>query len=187
MTVEAIAQYKAALGWLLDYEAAGIPAPSSIIEVFWSARNDLDSPFLDSHTLQLFQSILAFPVWLFNANNFGDPRRRKKEISPDLPPEFYTTADIIAPYQKIKFDPLILELFCVFQGIVLVFVWAVFLWAIVVAKTLPMVSSYPLFDFAVKPTSNLHDVVSERRHELWDAGDSRTLDIVKYVKVQDKS
>ncbi len=78
--------FRAALTWLLNYTAADIPAPSSIAQNFWSGRTELTDPTAQPAMVQNFQSLLALPLWLFNANGIGNPPL-PNETTPDLPPK----------------------------------------------------------------------------------------------------
>jgi hypothetical protein len=70
--------YRSALRWLLNFTAEGLPPPSSIVESFWGADDQLNGgPATYGLLLQEFQSVLAFPLWLFNANNFGNIALKK--------------------------------------------------------------------------------------------------------------
>lgn len=80
--------YRAALGWLLDFRAANIPAPSSIAEIFWTDSNALRDPSYHAVLTQNFQGILAFPFWLFNANNYGNPALQAETVISTLPQSF---------------------------------------------------------------------------------------------------
>src|ERR1700712_2421615 len=63
--------FRQAIDWLLDFSPANIPATSSIVQFFWSGQPQIDNR-LWAELYNTFQSILAFPNWLFNANNFGN-------------------------------------------------------------------------------------------------------------------
>jgi hypothetical protein len=95
---------KEAFTWLFNFTAAGIPAPSSIAEYFWAGQDQLESEYWSVEPYQIFQSILAYPFWLFNPNNFGNINLDGKVIAPDLPADFYTTASIGNPYERIVVD-----------------------------------------------------------------------------------
>src|SRR3954463_16824253 len=62
--------YRDALRWLLNYTAADLPPPSSIAESFWSSQKLLADPSTWGILSQNFQSLLVFPFWLFNSNNW---------------------------------------------------------------------------------------------------------------------
>ncbi|KAH7303744.1 hypothetical protein B0I35DRAFT_446247 [Stachybotrys elegans] len=64
--------YRTAFRWLLNYTAAGIPAPSSTIEIFYTARNQLSSRSTSGILTQNVHGLLVFPFWLFNVNNWGN-------------------------------------------------------------------------------------------------------------------
>ena len=172
--------YRVALSWLLDYAKAGIPAPSSIIESFWTSRALLGDSTIDGILLQNLQSILAFPVWLFNANNWGNTGVQGAGLSPFVPSEFYKTASIVKPYVKLEFDPVVLVLFIVFQGSVLLFLWGLLAWTVLAVGGLPAVSSFPLFDFSFKSGVDMQEA---SREKVWNAGDSEVLELVEGAKV----
>jgi hypothetical protein len=128
---------------------------------------------------QNFQSILAFPFWLFNANNYGNTALQVQQIIPVLPVEFYTEASIVAPYIKIKFDWGMFIIFLVLQGLAISFVWAVLLWVWFAVKGLPATSSYPLFDFAFKAKAE----IEVDQQDVLNAGDLDVINMVRDVKI----
>jgi len=142
--------YRHALSWLLNYTAAGVPAPSSIAQSFWSSKTQLGDPAAHGILSQNFQSLLAFPFWLFNANNWGNTALRENTTIPTLPPQFYTQASIVAPYTKIRFNQAMFALFIAFQGLAMAFVWVVLVVVWRAGEALPTTSSYPIFDVAFK-------------------------------------
>jgi len=117
---------------------------------------------------------------MFNANNWGNSGVNGDKLSTFVPPEFYKTASIVKPYVKLKFDLTILLLFVVFQGLVLLFLWVLWAWAALTARKMPVVSSFPLYDFLFKPGF----VIAEAsREEIWNAGGAQVLDIIGGAKV----
>jgi hypothetical protein len=92
--------FRSALNWLLDYNASAIPATSSIAEHFWTAQDQLTNEYWSGVPYQTLQSILAFPLWQFNANNYGNIQLVDRTVISTLPPEFYTKASIVAPYTR---------------------------------------------------------------------------------------
>lgn len=123
-TPTALAAYRAALVYLLDYSAAGIPPPSSILEVFWSACRSLPDPFLDGIVLQQLRSVLAFPVWLFNANNYGNTALEGGVVNPGLPEEFYTRGEVVRGVVKLGVERgFLVGGFMVVEGVVLAVLW----------------------------------------------------------------
>ncbi|EAS30478.3 uncharacterized protein CIMG_05957 [Coccidioides immitis RS] len=142
--------FKEAITWLLDYKAAQIPATSSIAEHFWSGQDQLSNKYWSRELYQTFQSILAFPLWKFNPNNFGNVELSAQEITTSLPPEFHTKAAIATPYTRIVLNKSMFILFLLLHILVLTFVWAMLLWLVITRPDLPKISSYPLFDFAFK-------------------------------------
>ncbi|KAK5653205.1 hypothetical protein OQA88_9103 [Cercophora sp. LCS_1] len=151
--------YKAALSWLLDFRAANIPAPSSILEIFWDNQNSLSDTYVDGILLQNFRSILAFPIWLFNANNYGNTALDFKALNPGLPPEFYTTAAVVAPLVKLKFDPTLVTVFISLEGTVLLALWVALLWLFLPWSTGVglAVSSFPAADLLFKSEVTKHN------------------------------
>ncbi|KAI3326173.1 hypothetical protein HD806DRAFT_552487 [Xylariaceae sp. AK1471] len=146
-----IEAYKLALGWLLNFTAVNIPAPSSIVSNFVIANEQLENPLTYGTLLQTFQSIIAFPHWLFNANNYGNIALQPQDVINTLPPDFYTSASIVSPYTMLKFDASMFYLFLALQGAVIVFTWIVLLGVWVGGKDgMPIISSFPLLDIALK-------------------------------------
>lgn len=179
-----LSAYRAALSWLLDYSAADIPAPSAIIESFWSGRDTLSTEHITyGYLAEKFHSILAFPLWLFNANNWGNPDLRRDELVTTLPPEFYTQAHIVAPYTRIQFNENMLVLFAVFQGWVIVFAWVMLFCALYYADALPEISSFPLFDIAFKAEADNHAA----QGDAWNAADLETLKMMKAATIHRKT
>lgn len=175
ITLDDLLSYGAAMAYLLNFTAANIPAPSSIVESFWSGSEQLHSGPL-SHS---FQSILAFPIWLFNANNYGNlDIWDKKTKMQNLPGEFHTKASIVMPYVKIKFDPAMVTVFVVLQGATLVFLWGLLCWSCFVmdSGSMPVISSYPLFDTAFKTEV---EVPEASQGEIWGAQNGDVLRMMK--------
>ncbi|KAK1750897.1 hypothetical protein QBC47DRAFT_88788 [Echria macrotheca] len=183
--------YRSVLAWLLDYAAADIPAPSSIVENFWSAGHQLQDAYSNALLQRNFRSILLFPAWLFQANNYGNDGLDERVIDENLPAEFYTAAAVVRSYTKIKFDPVMTFLFVGLEGVVLVFAWAVLGWVVVVYRTLPEISSFPLFDAAFKAETTGHAVWGEIHDgtglgggkEVWGYGDGKILEVMGRARV----
>ena len=93
---------KQSFTWLFNSTAANIPAPSSPAQFFWTAQSQLQDEYTSIAPYQLFQSLLAFPFWHFNDNNFGNVRLGSQNITTSLPEEFYTTAAVDKPMDKIS-------------------------------------------------------------------------------------
>lgn len=147
-----ITAYKSALSWLMDYSAANVPAPSSILQIFWENQQSLSDTNIDGILLQTLRSVLVFPIWLFNANNHGNTALTNKILNPDLPAEFYTTAAVVSPLVKLQFDSTFLRVFIVLQGIVLVALWIALLWLFPPWSTGAglITSPFPALDFLFK-------------------------------------
>jgi hypothetical protein len=135
---------------LLDFHSAGIPAPSSIAEIFWDGSSEFNGNYSQSFVYKTFQSVLAFPIRLFNANSFGNVQIDANQIDPNLPPEFYTTAAISTPYTKIIIGQGIFWTFVALEIAVHLFIWIALLWICLTEPHPPHLTSYPLIDFAIK-------------------------------------
>ena len=149
-----ILAYRDALAWLLNYTAADIPPPSSIAQSFWSSGAQLQSPSTYGILEQNFQSILAFPCWLFNSNNWANTALKSNQTVLGMPPQFYTHAAIVAPHVKIKFDQAMFIFFLVLQGFTIIFVWVELFWTWFGKGNLPTTSSFPLYDISFRAMVN---------------------------------
>lgn len=156
-----VTAYRVALAWLLNFTAADIPGPSSISQTFWSAASQLaDGPAYYGVLEQNLQSILAFPFYLFNVNNYGNPSSwvassndtATMMMTPGsmMPPQFYTTASLVAPRHVYVLDRAMYAGFLVLQGVALVLLWVVFGVVLFGRGQLPEVSAFPLFDIKYK-------------------------------------
>jgi hypothetical protein len=180
-STDELSNYRLSLRWLLDYAAADIPAPSSIIETFWTARAELENPFISSFLLTNFRSILAFPVYFFNSNSYGNPELKARVITENLPSQFYVKATVAEPHIKIRFDIVMLALFAILQGAALMFLWAVLAWMIISGEgDMSAVSSFPLFDFGFKVKSEIG--VGVEKEEIVAAGDKTILRMSKGIR-----
>jgi hypothetical protein len=143
--------YREVYRWLLNYTSAGIPAPSSFIEPFWSSKTHMLNAFTSGILSQNFHGLLAYPFWLFNENNWSNVETQDNITTLGLPEQFYTRASFLAPYEKLKFDRGMFILYIVLQGQAMVFVWCILLLVIcgrggkLVAKT----TEFPMFDVAI--------------------------------------
>ena len=178
-----VVAYTSALSWLLDFNAANIPAPSSIIEIFWSNQDSLNDTFTDGILLQNFRSVLAFPLWLFNANNYGNTKLSDKVLNPDLPAEFYTQAAVVAPLVKLKFDPSLLLVFICLEGVVLVSLWGTLLLLCMPRSrgAVPKITPYPLFDILFK--ASIPRISDDHMDGLTKAGSSKILSKVGWARI----
>ncbi|KAK8024444.1 hypothetical protein PG993_012510 [Apiospora rasikravindrae] len=172
--------YKLSLDWLLNFTAANLPAATSIAANFAMTNDQALDPSTDGVLSRNFQSILAFPLWLFNANNWGNIELKANTITPTLPPEFYTTATIVAPYSKIGFNRTMFYLFIAFQGLALSLIWAVLIWIWVRSTPLPYISSFPLFDAAFKLEKQ---ELAQDQAVVFKAEDTHVLELVGQERV----
>ncbi|KAK5282368.1 hypothetical protein LTR55_011941 [Exophiala xenobiotica] len=92
---------KEAFNWLFNYSAAGIPSPASMAEYFWIELGPQENDNQWSGPYQIFKSLLAFAFFQFNPTNIANPHLDAQNRTAGLPPDFYTTASIGNPYERI--------------------------------------------------------------------------------------
>ncbi|KAH9208078.1 hypothetical protein DL95DRAFT_312540 [Leptodontidium sp. 2 PMI_412] len=175
--------YRLAMDWLLDFNASGTPAPSSIAGVFWSAPDQLGSRYWSSELYNVLKSLLVFPIWQFNPNNFGNTQLAAREIISGLPSEFYTTASVVKPYTRIVIDRSMFISFLVLEGAMLLLVWLVPLWLCLSRRRLPRTSSYPLIDFMFKSSVVSGASLDDLSRRMLFASDKETRSVLKDVSI----
>ncbi|KAL3440759.1 hypothetical protein BJX65DRAFT_314491 [Aspergillus insuetus] len=141
--------FRFALDWILDYNASNLPSPTSIAEQFFVSQKQLTSNYWSPILVQTFYSIIAFPFWCFNANNYGNMEDSGTGITPHLPEDFYVTASVSVPHSRIVISKTMFSILTL-QVILHLFIWGVFAWLCIKRPPLPAISSYPLFDFSFK-------------------------------------
>ncbi|ORY14471.1 hypothetical protein BCR34DRAFT_560515, partial [Clohesyomyces aquaticus] len=151
-----IASFRKGLAWFLDFNASAIPPPSSVAEHFWNAQEQMANPYWSSELNRLLQSMLAFPLWYFQPNNYGNPDLQMKDMIDNLPKEFYTKARITRPFTRMIIHREMIIAFIVLESLALIFIWAVLIWLWTTRPFLPHLSSYPLVDFAFKSKESSH-------------------------------
>ncbi|KAL4744267.1 hypothetical protein BDW72DRAFT_199769 [Aspergillus terricola var. indicus] len=154
--------FRTAIDWILNFDGANIPSPTSIAQQFWSAQGQLGNAYWSPILLQTFHSIITFPFWFFNANNLGNMEGYGTGITPNLPQEFYITASISVPHNKIIISTAMFSIFIIFQAIMHLFIWSVFAWLCIQRPPLPVITSYPLFNFAFKAYDKRGSLVGRR-------------------------
>ncbi|KAK7966418.1 uncharacterized protein PG986_000695 [Apiospora aurea] len=142
--------YREALRWLLNYTDANIPPPTSIAQSFWNSQKQLSDPSTWGILEQNFQSILVFPFWLFNAHNWGNTQIKENETISTLPPEFYTEASLVEPYDKLRVDKGMFSLFLTLQIVAILFVSGAVGWVWMSDSPARKPSSFPLFDIVFR-------------------------------------
>ncbi|KAG4439159.1 hypothetical protein IFR05_005358 [Cadophora sp. M221] len=175
--------YRLAMDWLLNFNASGTPAPSSIAGVFWSAPDQLGSRYWSSELYNVLKSLLVFPIWQFNPNNFGNTQLAAREIISGLPSEFYTTASVVKPYTRIVIDQSMFISFLVLEGAMLLLIWLVPLWLCLSQRRLPRTSSYPLIDFMFKSSVVSGTSLDDLSRRLLFASDKETRSVLKDVSI----
>lgn len=154
--------FRTAIDWILNFDGANIPSPTSIAQQFWSGQGQLGNAYWSPILLQTFHSIITFPFWFFNANNLGNMEGYGTGITPNLPQEFYITASISVPHNKIIISTAMFSIFIIFQAIMHLFIWSVFAWLCIQRPPLPVITSYPLFNFAFKAHDKRGSLVGRR-------------------------
>jgi hypothetical protein len=149
----------------------------------------LSSNYWSTDVYSALKSLLAFVLWEFNVNNYGNPIMREsphQEIT-YLPPEFSTTASICNPYVKVVVDPRMFAAYLILQLVVLLFVWACLIIIWLSCSMLPEISSYRLIDFAAKTVEkNVPDRrtgLDEKLEGMTNGGDDRLRKELRDVKV----
>ncbi|KAK8856787.1 hypothetical protein PGQ11_012699 [Apiospora arundinis] len=172
--------YRDALRWLLNYTDANLPPPTSIAQSFWSSQGLLEDPSAWGILAQNFQSILVFPFWLFNANNWGNTQIQLNATISTMPPEFYTEASLVEPYTKLRVDKGMFALFLTLQIVALLFVAGVVVWVWLRKRPARKASSFPLFDILFRA-----ELLSP---EVWrcpaNISDSKIISGLKETKVK---
>jgi hypothetical protein len=177
------------MAWLLDYTSAKLPPISSIAFLFWNSQMQLSSNFWSTDIYTALKSLLAFVLWEFNVNNYGNPIMRQSPLQEItyLPPEFSTTASICNTYVKVVVDPNMFAAYLILQLVVLLFVWANLIIIWLSRSMLPEISSYRLIDFASKAVEkNVPDRrtgLDEKLESMTNSGDDRVRKELKDVKV----
>ncbi|ETS80633.1 hypothetical protein PFICI_08162 [Pestalotiopsis fici W106-1] len=167
--------YRESLRWLLNFTAADLPAPSAIAQSFWGSQMQLSDPSTWGILAQNFQSILVFPFWLFNANNWGNTELKENVTVSTLPPDFYTQASLIEPYSKLDVDDTMFAIFLGFQSLAMGFVLCVLVWIWTGSRVPPKMSSFPLFDLSFR-TERCNEV------EIPNVAQADNSDIIQGVK-----
>jgi hypothetical protein len=181
--------FNTAMAWLLDYTSAKLPPISSIAFLFWNSQMQLSSNFWSTDIYTALKSLLAFVLWEFNVNNYGNPIMRQSPLQEItyLPPEFSTTASICNTYVKVVVDPNMFAAYLILQLVVLLFVWANLIIIWLSRSMLPEISSYRLIDFASKAVEkNVPDRrtgLDEKLESMTNSGDDRVRKELKDVKV----
>ncbi|KAL4939924.1 hypothetical protein BDV06DRAFT_197802 [Aspergillus oleicola] len=187
-----IENFRAALTWLLDFNASNIPAPTSIAEQFFSGQEQLKDPYWYASLAQTFHSILALPFWFFNPNNPGNIWNPGRELNGNLPPEFYTTASVATQHYTIIINTAMFLIFVALHSLLHISICAVFAWLCIKRPSLPVISSYPIFDFAFKTmyqrktsAGNKRDPIYQLVRQnfpsagIWMVNDGETLSALK--------
>lgn len=178
-----LAAYKMSLDWVLNFTAANIPAASSVAANFAVVDENLPDPSTDGVLSRNFQSILAFPLWFFSDNSWGNVALQSDTAATTLPPQYRTVASIVAPYGKIEFDRTMFYIFIALQGTALLFIWIVLAWVWLCSTPLPYISSFPLFDTNFK-LEMLE--LSQGQGIVRQADDSHLLELVSQERVHIK-
>ncbi|KAK8099580.1 uncharacterized protein PG998_012821 [Apiospora kogelbergensis] len=175
--------YKRSLDWLLNFTAANIPAASSVAANFAVGDEYLLDLSTDGVLSRNFQSLLAFPLWFFSDNSWGNAAWQSDTVATTLPPQYHTMASIVVPYSKVGFDRSMFYIFIALQGTALAFIWIVLAWVWLCSTPLPYISSFPLFDTNFK-LEMLE--LSQGQGIVRQADDSHLLELVSQERVHIK-
>lgn len=131
---------------------------------------------------QSLKSLIAFPIWEFGRNNYGDPR-----LEP-LPDEFVISASVCRPYYKIILDYRLFIAYLFLQSTVLTFCWAVIIWRQVSKFQAAELSLYPVVDCGTKLVEkNIRgeqtSIWDHRTQDLYNAESGKVLKTLKDVQV----
>lgn len=164
-----------ALTWLLNFTAAGIPAQSSVVFSLWYNPPYVSYHYWSMEAYKTLKSLLAFPLWEFSENNFGNPYLD----STPRPPEFKTSASISEPFMRLVIDKNMWITYLVLESVMISIFWIIIAWRCCWRMYLPANSSHPLIDSAVKLVERKSGVLlSEaggKARDLWNAGDREIL------------
>lgn len=181
-----IVALRRAVGWLLDYSAAGLPAQSSVNFWLWYNPSKAYNSMWESDSYVTLQSLLSFILWRFTANNNGNPDVAKEAMD-TLPDAFRTTASLSEPYTRFVLNTTAFTIYISLQTLVLVFCWAVFFWQIFSGRRLQPISSFPQVDFASKllTTSHGDDQLSTSLRRLLESymRDAQIMQALKVIRV----
>ncbi|KAM0719382.1 hypothetical protein Q7P37_005287 [Cladosporium fusiforme] len=159
---------KRSFTWLTNATAADIPFFSSVAQFFWTSWPTLNDEHFSGEPYRLFQSLLAFPFWHFNDNNYGNIELDPTVPLETLPQEFHTVASVDKPMNKIVVDRGMLIAFCVLQSTCVAWVWIALWCRWIFHRDMPNMSSYPMVDFAFK---------SHQRHREGDGIAQPAIDV----------
>jgi hypothetical protein len=144
---------RSAVGWLLNYTAANLPAGSSPTFQFANTFSDTYPAIWEKKAYVSLKSILGFIYWQFTANNNGNPvvkDAQRNNETPDVSAEFHTTASICQPIMSLVINGTSFIAYIALQSAALVFCWTVVIWGFVIHRQLPVTTSFPVVDFGAK-------------------------------------
>lgn len=172
-----------AIGWLLNYTAAGIPPRSSLAYAFWNTQSASKHDWhVDAY--KLLKNILAFTCWFFTENNYGnpdfDPVKQTAQGMSFLSREFHTAASTARQYAKFSIDSRMFVLYVLLQAIPLLFCWAVIAWQVVRGISGIAPSLFPMLDLYCKAELEGEEELEEG---LLEASSSAFLERLAEVQV----
>jgi hypothetical protein len=145
---------RVALGWLLDYKAAGIPPWSSLVYQIWDNGQGLSEHDWVVSSSQTLQSSLCFALWFFTGNNYGNMAFNSSLTEgsgwTELPQEFRTTASFATSYTGFVVDKRMFILYILLQSLPISLCYTVLAWAVWKGHSRAESTSFPLIDFLFK-------------------------------------
>ncbi|ORY00364.1 hypothetical protein BCR34DRAFT_494609 [Clohesyomyces aquaticus] len=175
-----------AFDWLLNYTAAGLPIGSSPVFLFWNRNGVSEEHDWSVTAYEALQNMLAFILWEFSINSWGNPDMHHSAHGPDgevafLPQEFRTTIASARPLTKFVIDRKMFALYILFQGIPVLFCWVVMAVRVAMRMPRPKTSSFPTMDVVFK--SNLAGCPISDGGQLIDGGDATFVKSLQGVRI----
>ncbi|KAF2105734.1 hypothetical protein BDV96DRAFT_655307 [Lophiotrema nucula] len=179
----------AAMDWLLNHTAAGLPLISSPTFLFWN-RNGLGGIEYgwSIEAYKTLKSMLTFIFWEFNTNNWGNPDMAHAEQGPDgtvtfLPAEFHVMSSTGEPLTRFVIDTTMFVLYIVFQGIPICFCWAVLGCRYMSSSSPPATTAFPLLDMVFKAELAGKPILQEEVDRLIGGQEKDFIQAVDGVKI----
>jgi hypothetical protein len=171
---------QAALSWLFNCTAAGLPVESSLVYEIWDTSAGLSEHDWAVEAYKTLTSSLAFALWFFTPNSYGNPAYREAiNANPQnawkvLPSEYMTVAAVAQPSTHFVVDRGMFNLYVVLQAIPVIVAWVIYVMLLITGLPSTSLSSFPLLDFWFKA-----DMVGPlpSKEEMASSGDSELINV----------
>jgi hypothetical protein len=113
--------------------------------------------------------MFVLPMWYFSVTSYGNPQVQASPTTllKSMPPEFTTTASLARPFSKIAINANMFYAYIALELGALLTSWIVIVIVLWRRKAGPVISAYPLIDFAAKTApSNVPPGVNGIESEL---------------------